>query len=185
MPIGDDFGCISYSARYTGSCQDATKGHAMTNLNDITDLDELLAAIHAAGHTDAEITGIDNRGAYTGDACIAIQRGDRLVRIWWDDQDTGNEGWAWSLATPDESGRPYVGESGALDSLDEIAALLPAHDAVARLRNLRDRELYDEVTIAGVECHDLTDAGVALAKSAGLTVDVDSYGCSYCVEASR
>jgi hypothetical protein len=55
-------------------------------------------------------------------------------------------------------------------------------DALDRLADLEDTELYREINGEMIE---LTEAGVDLAEGAGLTVDVDAYGCAYCVEAAQ
>lgn len=39
--------------------------------------------------------------------------------------------------------------------------------------------LYQDVTVAGVPCRTLTDAGVAAAELLGFNLDVDAYGCNY------
>lgn len=56
---------------------------------------------------------------------------------------------------------------------------LTTESALDRLVDASDSTLYRTVG----ELLELTEAGIALAEGADLRVDVDSYGCAYCVEA--
>ena len=52
-------------------------------------------------------------------------------------------------------------------------------EAIQKLSNVEDSELYTPLRVAGVQCYHLTDKGAVLAEEHGFEIDADAYGCDY------
>ena len=86
---------------------------ANTDIDNITTIDEMHAALIDAGYDDAEIF---KRG--TDEEYVRIVRGEHRLHVWYD-RWADSQGWAWTTWVDDA-----FSSSGPLDSIEECAELL-------------------------------------------------------------